>query len=364
MSRKRREYRLFRRRGSKVWYYDIRLDGGRWRGSTGKRDLRAAHDEARSKVEEILTRRRANRDEALTKVYARMVAEKKGQGKRKGYTDKVVQHGRDHIIPFFGAGRLMGTIQDHELEDFKAHVLTSLSVGSTNRILTSLRQVFKYAERRGVCRMPRLPMNVPTSVHEEVEKWQILPPEEIQKVISLVDEEARPALVFIANTGCRISMAPAIKRSMCDLSDPHPRVHFPASVMKGRKKLTVDLNDAALKALLIGLALHGDQPFPLPDWKLRKYWNEARVAAGYSTLRVHDLRHSRVSMLLDQQVPLHVVRDMMGHCSLVVTNLYAHSTDDARRLAARTVSVEVDLVSEKVKGTVGGTVDDSEESEE
>ena len=343
MSRKRREYVLYRRNRSKNWYYDIRLEGGRWRGTTGKRDLRAAHDKARSKVEEILTRRRANRDEALTKVYARMVAEKKGQGKREGYTRKVIQHGRDHIIPYFGAGRLVGTIQDHELEAFKAHLLTSLSVGSINRILTSLRQAFKYAERHGVCRMPRLPKNVPTSVHEEVEKWQILPPGEIKKVISLVDEEARPALVFIANTGCRISMAPAIRRSMCELDEPNPRVHFPASIMKGRKKLTVDLNDAALKALLICLARHGDKPFPLSDWQLRKHWNEARVAAGYPTLRVHDLRHSRVSMLLEQQVPPHVVRDMMGHCSLVVTNLYAHSTDDARRNAARTVSVEVDL---------------------
>jgi len=361
MSRKRREYRLFRRRGSKVWYYDIRLDGGRWRGSTGQRDLRAAHQEAREKVEEILTRRNAGRDAALTKVYARMVAEKKGMGKRDGYVRKLIQHGRDYIIPFFGAGRLVGTIRDHEVEDFKAHLLASLKVGTVNRILTSLRQVFKYADLHGVCRSPRLPKNVPSSIHEEIEKWQILPAEEIQKVLSLVDEEARPALVFIANTGCRIGMAPALRRSMCDLGDPRrPRVHFPASVMKGRKKLTVDLNEAALKALLLGLALHGDQPFPLRTWKLRKFWNHARKTAGHPTLRVHDLRHSRISLLLQHQVPPHVVRDMVGHCSLVVTNLYAHSTDDARRRAARTVSVEVGLDSEKGKGTVGGTVGENE----
>lgn len=46
-------------------------------------------------------------------------------------------------------------------------------------------------------------------------------------------------------------------------------------------------------------------------WKLRKLWNKAREAAGYPTLRIHDLRHSRISASLVDNPP-HVVRDIGG----------------------------------------------------
>lgn len=183
-------------------------------------------------------------------------------------------------------------------------------------------------------------------------------------MLLLVPEEARPALVYLANIGGRTSMAPAVRRAMCDFSNlERPAVHYPASVMKGRKKLTVDLNESALNALELGLALHGDRPFPLPDWKLRKLWNKAREAADYPTLRIHDLRHSRISFLLEDNPP-HVVRDMVGHCSLMVTNLYAHSSDEARRKAARSVEVKVDLEQASISRTVTkcGTSEGSEGS--
>jgi integrase len=364
MSRKRRDYRLFRRR--EIWHFDTWIDGDRFRGSTGQRNNRAAHQEARRKIEVETVRRRAGQDEAIAKVFALMVVEKRKKKQREGYIRKVIQHGRDFIIEHFGADRLIGTIEDMELEEFKSHLLNMVGdLETANRILTSLRQMFKFAESRGICRAPRLPRNHPTCLQEKIERWQILPPEEVARVLTLVPEEARPALVYLANIGGRTSMAPAVHRTMCDFTNPdRPRVHYPASVMKGRKKLTVDLNESALHALELGLALHGDRPFPLPDWKLRKLWNKAREAADYPTLRIHDLRHSRISFLLEDNPP-HVVRDMVGHCSLVVTNLYAHSTDEARCKAARSVEVKVDLETSIFRtDTISGTNEGSDGEEE
>jgi len=379
MSRRRREYSLYRR--GKVWHFITWIDGRRFRGTTGKQNYHDAHKEARCKIDEEVKRRQeevtglaARGDDSITRVLAGMVAEKQQEGKRQGYIRKLIQHGRDHIIPYFGASRRIDSIPDTELEAFKGALMAKLDRKTTSRVLTTLRQTFKFAERRGICRAPRLPDNVSVRIQEEVERWQILSESEIEKVLKLVPHEARPALVFLSNIGGRTSMAPAVHRTMCDFRDPkRPRVHFPASMMKGRKKLTVDLNAAALNALQVGLQQHGDRPFPLPDWKLRKLWNKAREAAGYPTLRIHDLRHSRVSALLKDNPP-HVVRDMVGHCSLVVTNLYAHSSDEARRKAARSVVVNVDLevnvdidpqASEKsATATVTATKRDSDSGEE
>ncbi len=354
------ECRLYRR--GEVWYFDAWVLGRRIRGSTGERNRRTALKAARQKIREFIEQEEreveAKPSVTLKKAYAMMVAAKEKEGRREGYTRKLIQHGRDYIVSRLGPERDIGTVEDAELEQLKSELMLELgAAGSVNRVLTSIRQLFKYASRMGFCRLPRLPGNVPTNMHEAVEHWQILSPAEIAKVLALVPEEARPAIVFLANIGGRTSMAPAVRRSMCDLADPEcARVHYPASAMKGRKKLTVDLNQAALHALEVGLELHGDQPFPLPTWKLRKLWNKAREAAGYPTLRIHDLRHSRISALLHDNPP-HVVRDMVGHCSLVVTNLYAHSTDEARRRAARSVEVRADLsdVGVDPTGTKCGT---------
>jgi integrase len=59
------------------------------------------------------------------------------------------------------------------------------------------------------------------------------------------------------------------------------------------------------------------------------------------TLRIHDLRHSFVSNQLAAGTPIHVVQQMAAHRSLAVTALYAHASDEARRLTAKRVEIEV-----------------------
>lgn len=50
------------------------------------------------------------------------------------------------------------------------------------------------------------------------------------------------------------------------------------------------------------------------------------MTAGVS-LRLHDLRHTCVSLLLDLGVPPHIVREIAGHSALEVTmTIYAHAS--------------------------------------
>ncbi|MEU6414684.1 site-specific integrase [Microbispora sp. NPDC046933] len=68
-----------------------------------------------------------------------------------------------------------------------------------------------------------------------------------------------------------------------------------------------------------------------PD-KLRRSWSEIRKAAGLGTVRLHDLRHTCVSLLLDRGVPPHIVREIVGHSDIEVTmTIYAHSSLDDKR---------------------------------
>jgi len=112
-----------------------------------------------------------------------------------------------------------------------------------------------------------------------------------------------------------------------------------ASVMKARKPHTAELNQAAEQSLRVALAASPGEPFPFSYWYAYKRWCEGWAAAEYPTLRIHDLRHSFVSNQLDAGTPIHVVRDLAGHASIATTQLYAHSTNEARRAAMNRVQV-------------------------
>ena len=58
--------------------------------------------------------------------------------------------------------------------------------------------------------------------------------------------------------------------------------------------------------------------------------------AGGDGVRLHDTRHTCVSLLLDLGVQPHVVREIAGHSDLAVTmTIYAHAALDEKRKALR-----------------------------
>ncbi len=57
--------------------------------------------------------------------------------------------------------------------------------------------------------------------------------------------------------------------------------------------------------------------------------------AGLGHWHPHELRHSGASLMLAQGTPLHVVSEILGHASIVITkDVYGHLIDGDRRSAA------------------------------
>lgn len=84
-----------------------------------------------------------------------------------------------------------------------------------------------------------------------------------------------------------------------------------------------------------------------PD-AISKEFRRAADAAGFEDLRLHDLRHTHASQLLDAGVPLHVVSQRLGHSTPVITmTIYAHVLKRADDKASQ---VSGDLL----KGALGG----------
>ena len=76
-----------------------------------------------------------------------------------------------------------------------------------------------------------------------------------------------------------------------------------------------------------------DCPYLVPNPETRKpfvsikrAWHTARKKAGLSDVRVHDLRHSAASFMVNANVPLFQVAEVLGHSGggTAMTQRYAH----------------------------------------
>jgi integrase len=86
-----------------------------------------------------------------------------------------------------------------------------------------------------------------------------------------------------------------------------------------------------------GLVVTAPGGQPLDGHNLgRRQWQQAWEQAGVGHIRLHDLRHTYASWLVQDGVPLQEVQRLLGHASIITTQRYAHlgTSQHARVLAA------------------------------
>jgi integrase len=71
------------------------------------------------------------------------------------------------------------------------------------------------------------------------------------------------------------------------------------------------------------------------------HWDDVVTGLGYEHLRRHDLRHTGLTWMADAGVPVHVLRKIAGHGSLMTTQRYLHP--DIRAIAAAAESLTLHL---------------------
>jgi len=74
-------------------------------------------------------------------------------------------------------------------------------------------------------------------------------------------------------------------------------------------------------------------------------WHAVRRVAGLEDLRIHDLRHTYASLLINRGVSLYEVQKLLGHSSVQMTQRYAHLSPDVLHSRAELVG---DVVSSAV----------------
>ena len=296
----------------------------------------------------------------------------------------VKQHTYDNIY-FVVKQYIIKPIGNLELKQIDGHLIQTLIINklkedgysyqTVKHVYAQLGSIFKYAVLRG-----KLNTN---PIAEVVMPKKSLFQNKVRRYLSEDERKAfietcymrnkngsfffknGPFYVFILYTGCRIGEALALKWSDVDLEnrtvtiartmitvrnmDNNTSTRRDQNSTKNGVVRTIYLSDMALQALLDIKSTHKYSPDgyilpgrekdkPITYIAARGSFDRIIKQAGIQKCSIHCLRHTFVSLMINNHVPLTMVADMVGHINTMTTiRTYTHLLKETQLEAMKVI---------------------------
>ncbi|RDB42739.1 site-specific integrase [Halomonas sp. DQ26W] len=275
---------------------------------------------------------------------------------------------RLHIQPTLGK-LYMDEINIQDVNNLvNAHAKT-FKPASTNRMLNVLHRLFVCAMDWQVPGVTENPAAKVTKLKENNQRDRYLTKEELRALWSEMDASESTyitsAIKFLILTGARKSEA--VNATWNDIN--FHKCQWTIRENKSGKTRHVPLSDLAIDTLRQVERIPGcDYIFPnpktlMPYNNLFHTWKNIREAAGIPDMRIHDLRHSYASFMVNKDVSIYVVSKILGHSNVVTTKRYAHLDNKNLVKSANTAGDYIkDATAIPVELNQMGIEDDQEEA--
>ena len=252
---------------------------------------------------------------------------------------------RCHLLPFL-ADKPLNAITRAEVLAFQVGKLDEgLAPGTVYRVMVLLRHALKLAIEWEV---PGLEVNPCAKVplpKVNNERQRFLSPEEAQTLLAAVhaspNDQLEAIVLFLLLTGARKREALDAKWE-CIQWDQR-RWFIP--ITKTGQPRHVPLSEGALLVLRRQQLITGHSKWLFPNpatgepfQSIYNSWNSARKLADLADVRIHDLRHSFASFLINDGRSLYEVQQLLGHRSSSMTQRYAHLADGTLLAASGSAS--------------------------
>jgi len=239
-----------------------------------------------------------------------------------------------------------------------------LSNASVNREMTCLKQILKLAVKYGYLQTNPA---ADTEKLAESPRWTILKDDEAKRLVEAARPDLKPILQLLLQTGMRknetlkLSWAfPAYERkayqdeaearSVLDMS--RARVFIPKELAKNHKSREVPLS-LDLVEMFKELSKAPDPKGPVFRVKeIKRSFQSACKKAELPKLRIHDLRHTAASRMIEAGVNVVDVCEILGHSDLKITMRYCHASTDNKRKAVEKLGEIYGSSREKVESPV------------
>jgi integrase len=240
-----------------------------------------------------------------------------------------------NLIPPFGEFK-MNRITRSDVVSFHHSVKEKgYAAGTCNRILVIMKYIFNCAIRWDIMPPKSNPCVGVEMFEDHGARERYLTQEEVKRLFEELD---RSRHVQVANVIKLLLYTGARKREILDARwdciDFSRRI-LTVPISKSGKPRYIALSDAAI-TLLKSLPRQEDIPWVFFNPKTKKppvsifcAWNTLRKKAGIPEVRLHDLRHSFASFLVNSGRSLYEVQKLLGHYDPKVTMRYAHLSPGA-----------------------------------
>lgn len=264
--------------------------------------------------------------------------------KRSWRTDETIL--RHHALPQLGKLALDEIKAEHIVDVVARMKAKGLAASTANRVLVILRYIYNLAIK---WRVPGIASNPTTGIElgPEIQRNRYLTKEEAQVLSAAIanDENrtAANAIMLLLLTGARRNEITQARWEHVFWDER--KLHVPIS--KSGKPRWISLSASAIGLLRsIPRCAGNDYIFPAPTTgrpspSLWFPWKRIRDRAGLGDVRLHDLRHSFASFLVNEGVSLYVVQGLLGHANAKTTQRYAHLQSDTLSRATDVVDAIV-----------------------
>lgn len=244
-----------------------------------------------------------------------------------------------HLLPRFGRKHLDQLTRQDVIDAQQSMVEAGYAEGTANKFVVQIRYMYNIAKQRGV---PGADSNPASGVKQySVQgRERFLSQEEIERLSKAVAKSAckqLPQIVaLLLMLGCRKSELLNAKWEDVDLERRTWRI----PLSKSGKARHVPLSSAAIE-LMQKLPRWKGCPYLVPNPKtllpltdIHEPWHTACRRAGLKNVRIHDLRHTFASNLVNAGHSLFVVSRALGHSTTRMSERYAHLSDETLFAAA------------------------------
>lgn len=264
-----------------------------------------------------------------------------------------------HILPFFGKTP-MNHISKADLTKHHIDLVSKYKLGksSANKLIKFLSYAYNMAIEWELPYITINPLKNIKQYQQNNNRETYLDSTDIARLLDVADTydnnlNISHILRFLLLTGCRRNEVFSARWQDVDLN--HKVFTIPIS--KSGTSRTIPISKA-LEELIASIPkrsktyLFPAQTKDKPINSIFSHWNKIRIKAKLPNVRIHDLRHTTASILVNKGVSLYQVQQLLGHSSPKMTQRYAHLSNAALHEA---VSVVDDVV--------GGVKDDKENKE-
>ena len=260
----------------------------------------------------------------------------------------------NHIIPKLGSFQ-MGAIKPPDIAVFLDQMKSEgYALGTCNRALVMLRYGFELALKWKIEGVNSNPLKEIKNLVFDNKIERFLTPEQTQELMNSIQESENKQLQFIVlfliYTGAR--KREVLEAKWIDIDWQRKSWRIPKT--KSGKIRHVPLSSGALdllQKLKFKLKLKSTDQLPifenprtgLPYVSFFYSWDKARTRAGLKEFRIHDLRHSFASCLVNAGRSLYEVQELLGHADIKTTSRYAHLSRERLSDAVNTIP-QIDIV--------------------